>query len=57
MYGMDHTSTNRNCLKFFLIAASLLLAGGTAAGIEDPVRYADPFVGTDNTKGVSNGNL
>ena len=28
-----------------------------AAGIEDPVRFADPFVGTDNTKEVSNGNL
>ena len=28
-----------------------------AAGIADPVRYADPFVGTDNTKEVSNGNL
>ena len=40
-----------------LAGICMTLAVLGAAGIEDPVRFADPFVGTDNTKEVSNGNL
>ena len=40
-----------------LAGICVAMAAVGAAGIEDPVRFADPFVGTDNTKEVSNGNL
>ena len=40
-----------------LAGICVTMAALGAAGIEDPVRFADPFVGTDNTKEVSNGNL
>ena len=40
-----------------LAGICVAMAALGAAGIGDPVRFADPFVGTDNTKEVSNGNL
>ena len=40
-----------------LAGICVTMAALGAAGIGDPVRFADPFVGTDNTKEVSNGNL